>query len=366
MNSFIPLMTSDDRPSDWVKLSDYRQIGYFNTFLSTAVILQNYLVISGYYPQRKKLIPLLFLLIASADMLIAVGELLRVVLVFSCPHRQDIQDSMAAYPALVSLVPSISILGWTCSTYYNVVLTVYRTVTIADPFSASGWRKTVLVAIVIGTALWFSVQVIAILSFLSKYSMIAYQNHYKTICSLLRMHLSLPDIIEYLLVGLILFSYHTIDHFVVYVGAPVQVAIQGLPSLVTLICIPIQIYFLRKSLRVSEVAANLFKESNKMTVTIILINILDVVSDMFCVINYVIHASGGESKHSYRILVILAVSTFPLLNAFGFQLIMILRNKSMKAKYVTVISFPFICVSRSVNWVRKLVRVKIQFKHTTI
>ena len=358
----VPLITADNRPADWVKLSDYRQVAYLNVILGIAVILQNFLVTAGYYPERKKLIPMFFLLIAGADTVIAVGEICRVILVFSCPHRLEIKESTTSLAALVSLMPSLSILGWTCSTFYNVVLTVYRTVTLADPFSGGSWRKTVIVTISAGTIVWFVVEVLVLLCFLFKYDTSSYQEHYQTVGSLLRMHLSLPDLVEYLLVSVIIFDYHTISTFVLHIGAPIQLAIQGLPSLITLICIPLQVFFLRRSLRVCEAAASISKESINITVTILLINVLDFFCDIFCLLNYLIHGSGGESKHHYRLFAIFAVSTLPLFNALGFQLIMILRNRSMKKRYRTILSWPFMFFLEVVCWVRQ----RMQFRHTIL
>ena len=353
MEDPVPLITSDNRYDDWIKLSDYREVAYLNVILSIAVILQNFLVTAGYYPERKKLIPMLFLLIAGADTVIAVGEICRVILVFSCPHRLEIKESTTSLAALVSLMPSLSILGWTCSTFFNVVLTVYRTVTLADPFSGGAWRKTVIVTISAGTIVWFVVEVLVILCFLFKYDTSSYQEHYQTVGSLLRMHLSLPDLVEYLLTSLNIFFYHTVIQFVLHIGTQSQLAIQGLPSLITLICIPLQVFFLRRSLRVCEAAASISKESINITVTIILINVLDVFCDIFWFLNYFIYSFGMESNNLYRRFAIFAVSTLPLFNALGFQLIMILRNRSMKKRYRTILSWPFMFIFDMVRWVRQ-------------
>ena len=186
------------------------------------------------------------------------------ILVFSCPHRLEIKESTTSLAALVSLMPSLSILGWTCSTFYNVVLTVYRTVTLADPFSGGSWRKTVIVTISAGTIVWFVVEVLVILCFKLDYNQFLYQLSFQTVGSLLRCHLALPDLVEYLLVSI------SNSEFTDFFGALSQLAIQGLPSLITLICIPLQVFFLRRSLRVCEAAASISKESINITVTILL------------------------------------------------------------------------------------------------
>ena len=353
MVTLVPLITPDNRYDDWIKLSDYREVAYLNVILGITVILQNFMVTAEYYPERKKLIPMLFLLIAGADMVIAVGEICRVILVFSCPFGLEIKYSSTLLAALVSLIPSLSILGWTCSTFFNVVLTVYRTVTLADPFSGGAWRKTVIVAISAGTIAWFVVEVLVILSFLLNYVTNSYQDFYLTIGSLLRKKLSLPDLVEYLLASLNIFFYHTVIKFGLQKGILTQPFIQGLPSLITLICIPLQVFFLRRSFRVCEAAASVSKESINITVTIILINVLDVFCDIFWFLNYFIYSFGMESNNLYRRFAIFAVSTLPLFNALGFQLIMILRNRSMKKRYRTILSWPFMFIFDMVRWVRQ-------------
>ena len=71
----------------WTKAAEEQSEEYiyskFNPpllILSIAVILQNSLVIHEYFPERRKLTPLLFLLIASADMIIAGGVICNVLM----------------------------------------------------------------------------------------------------------------------------------------------------------------------------------------------------------------------------------------------------------------------------------------------
>ena len=167
---------------------------------------------------------------------------------------------------------------------------------------------------------------------------------------LLRCHLALPDLVEYLLVSI------SNSQFTDFFGA------QSQPSLITLVCIPLQVFFLRRSLRVCEAAASISKESINITVTIILINVLDVFCDSFWFLNYLINVGKESAIYQYRRFAILAVSTLPLLNAFGFQLIMILRNRSMKKRYRTILSWPFTFFLKVVRWVRQ----RMQFRHTTL
>ena len=141
------LLTTDPSGSE---RDAYEKILPLNLFLAITIILQNSLVIYDYFPERKKLITTLFILIAAADVVLALGEILRSGITVACAH-----DHNTPIPLwLVYALPTLGQLGWTCSVYFNVVLTLLRTVTLSRPFDGVN-SFCVIIAIVSGSAAWF-------------------------------------------------------------------------------------------------------------------------------------------------------------------------------------------------------------------
>ena len=111
-----------------------------------------------------------------------------------------------------------------------------------------------------------------------------------------------------------------------------------IPCLVTLVCIPIQAYYLRKSLSASAIS-QVSRESDYITVTIILVSSLFVVSNML-----VFPLLFTKWKRHDLFLI---SHTLPLLNGVGFPLIMILRKPALRDRFKGYILAPIHLLARA-------------------
>ena len=130
----------------------YEKIIPVNLFFAIVIIFQNSLVIYDYFPERKKLITSLFILIAVADLTIALGEVLRCGLSLAC-----INDDHTPVPKWIIITFSyVGQFGWVCTNYFNLLLTLLRTVTLSRPFDRVN-NRAVVFSVAIGAAFWFIV-----------------------------------------------------------------------------------------------------------------------------------------------------------------------------------------------------------------
>lgn len=112
--------------------------------LSIIVIVQNSIIFISYYKDKAKLVPSLFMGIALADFLKAQGEFVLSVtsiLVYKGVFGMEVMYK-SLYYYMATALPGIN-----CSTLYNVVLSVLMTCTIVNPFFVTNvgrWRRAVL------------------------------------------------------------------------------------------------------------------------------------------------------------------------------------------------------------------------------
>ena len=161
-----PNSTSSTRADHAGELDLYPHIIPVNLILAIVIILQNILVIYDYFPERKKLVTAMFILIAVSDMFVAIGEIPRAGLALFCIHNEFI--SMPLW--LATVLQDIGPLSWTMSIFFNAVLTVTRTVVIARPFAGIN-KKIVIGVIISGSVFWFLVAVADnVIFYISKFS----------------------------------------------------------------------------------------------------------------------------------------------------------------------------------------------------
>ena len=117
-----------------------------------------------------------------------------------------------------------------------------------------------------------------------------------------------------------------------------------IPCLITLVCIPIQAYYLRKSLSASAIS-QVSRESDYITVTIIL------VSSLFVICNIPVFAYALYVWARYPVeeplLNEFVQFTLPLLNGVGFPLIIILRKPALRDRFTGYILAPIRLLTRT-------------------
>ena len=100
-----------------------------NLFLSAFILLQNTIILVDYFPDRKKLVISLFMLIAILDMTVALGTVLEAIPAIICFRNStaEIQTNLWYFP--------IAGTGYIVSVLANAVLSVTKTISIRDPFA---------------------------------------------------------------------------------------------------------------------------------------------------------------------------------------------------------------------------------------
>ena len=316
----------------------FRAIAPINTLLAFAIIMQNSLVVFHYFPDRQKLITRIFILIACADLVQAVGTMINGGVEFYC--YLDTHNTLPS--PFLELHFYIGLLGWAWSDYYNVLLTVLKSLTLANPFESFS-KRGVTAAVWIGSLFWLAVAIADVVVVETTRSRLGPG------CS--GFWSSTTEDLDYFELGQFaldeILDFLDLTAFFVIRNIPFIVA-NVIPCVITLICIPIQIFHVKRSLRASS-ASNFSRESDHVSVTILLVSLLyvlcnsplallifvELASDFDCVWK---PESPGCSV--YVELRILAASTLPLLNAAGFPLIMILRKRSLRERYKDYILAP--------------------------
>ena len=102
-----------------------------NIFLAILIIILNTIIIVEYFKDRAKLTSLLFMGIAISDILTAQGQL--VVSVTSILVNNGLAEENVLYKSLYYYM-STALPGFSCSKYFNLVMSITLTVHIVDPF----------------------------------------------------------------------------------------------------------------------------------------------------------------------------------------------------------------------------------------
>ena len=325
-------ITSLDQHSTTEK-ETYEQTYPVNLTIALIIIFQNVLVIYDYFPNRRKLTTLLFILIAGVDIVLALGEIVRSIHAITCMY-----DTTTTVPPWVFYtLPDITQFGWTCSVYFNLVLTLYRTATLSRPFDRID-KTTVIIAIISGPAFWFLVILSDNLSLPSDpissascddvwmrdgSSFIARDLMNRVISHIIEEKGSIDDNISRLILSVPL-----IPAFII-------------PCLITFVCVPIQVHYLRESLSTSA-NSQISRESDHVTITIILVSSLFVVTNGLSTLLILVNWFFND-----LLLTIFAMYTLPMINGVGFPLIMIIRKPSLRDRFKGYIITPIRLLTRA-------------------
>ena len=112
-----------------------------------------------------------------------------------------------------------------------------------------------------------------------------------------------------------------------------------------LVCIPIQVYHVRKSLSSSQSQPHMPSEADHVTITIIAVGTLSFLCNCMAVTIIVIDAFDPFANGDLVFLI--AAYTLPLVNALGFPLIIILRKTSLRDRFKAYLLSPVLFIRRT-------------------
>ena len=141
------MTTLSDDPFNVTMSRAFEYILPVNLFLSAFILFQNSIILVDYFPDRKKLVISLFMLIALLDMILAFGTVLEAIPVIICLKNSlaEIQTNLLFFPiAGTSYIISIST---------NAILAVTKTISIRNPFARIS-KTTVYSILIIISSLW--------------------------------------------------------------------------------------------------------------------------------------------------------------------------------------------------------------------
>ena len=304
MNNSTELATTDQI------LTTFKYMAPVNLCLASVVLLQNPVIIMDFYANRRKLSGLLFILIAAADMLTAGTELARGPVALTC-----IRDNHSKISGLFVLSYSLlSLFSYNCSIFFNLVLTIVKAIHLSNPFYRlqTGAIKTALVVVPL---------LILIVCAADAFSYWKLFNVLDGKCASQWFYVNAITSIG--------------EGVVIYIAALVNVqncfylllCIQyGLPSLVVLVCMCIQVYFIKKmAVLTLDTGDSVHRAHN----TVLLVSL----SFFVCTCAYTINVLAYDHGTTYYIsLSMVAKYTLPLLNCIIFLLILVIRRRSIRQR----------------------------------
>ena len=241
--------TSTEDPE--VPISTYQYVLPVDLLFSGVILVHNSIILKDYYPERKKLVTSIFMLIAACDMLTAFGSVLR-----SVPAVIYLLDSNARIPnGLNGLYVPFLETSYACSVFFNVVLSVTKTINIANPFYRIN-KKVVRVILLIGACSWTILQI--------AYFFFVFSNLLKDVDREDRCPAQWERLM--LFIRPKCSSRALID--IIY-----EILTFALPSVIVLVCMVIQMYSIRNRVELSA-------ESSHINMTVFLVSMLFVISTL--------------------------------------------------------------------------------------
>ena len=314
--------------------------------LCIIVLVQNCVIFADYYKDRAKFVSNLFMGIALADILKAQGRLvLCVISVFVFTGYADIMvlyNSIFYY--MITALP-----GVTCSKIYNMVLSVCLAINMANPFrrlNTIRLRKIVYILSLIITVLHICDTVMVLFCHLKVYT----NKNERIYWHMYIIAMALFDFpgLTYAVV-IYCFSTNSVTNkcfdnhelrFAVFTTLTFTCYV--LPALIVLICMMIQIRYLRKSLKDSE---TLPSTSRHVSITVLLVSTLFFLCHATIFITGIVwfslhprfspaHNSSDESFFLLGMLIGFVKFTLPLIYAVAYPIIIICRKPELKERYV--------------------------------
>ena len=239
-----------------------------NLFLAGFILLQNTIILVDYFPDRKKFVTSLFMLIAVLDMLLALGSLLKAIPAVICRL-----NSQANIPKWLNFLHfPISGTSYILSVFVNVVLSVTKTINIKDPFSRIN-TTAVHIVLFCGASVWTITAVVGFTDALFNSKPFAEDDE---LCPnlWLKMMEGTSTFIAYGFATIFSVKFDQHDNPVV-LRSIVEIFAFILPCVAVFVCMLLQMIYIRRYL--SSGGSNESRDSHHVNVTVFLVSMLFVV-----------------------------------------------------------------------------------------
>ena len=303
------------------QVSCFRYLSPINLTLAVYIMIQNSMIIYDYSKDWKRLSSCLFILIAAVDIGSACSELARGSVALLCFR----DEFMRMQPWIFVIYLSFGLFCNVTSIFFGMVLTVVKTINIINPFyRINGLALRTCLALftligfaifVVDTWLWISDDL-----WLNKPESCRIGS-WKALFRIQYLGLSIIDKIyisaQLIPISLVFFEF-------------------SLPCLIVLVCMILQIIYIKKALRESVDPRQ--ASANHVTLTIFLISLLYLLS-VSAYSTFLFHEIISNFEISSIVYdgnkfpMMVAKYTLPLLNASLFPTILILRKPELRARY---------------------------------
>ena len=321
-------------------LPDVHYLPPLNIILALYIMIQNAMIIYHYHKDWRRISSMLFILIAATDIGRACTEMAWSPVMLICLTKPFMELSPRVFLPIIMLNLSCCI----TSTFIGVVLTVVKTINIANPFYQINNRALKIILII------FPLMILALcISDICLWLQMYDRYYIKTImCGFdpygpWSMYMNLDVIGHRTLSRVILYTPISIDsiHLSVFITDVFLLVLEYcLPCIVVFICMVLQMFHIRSAFGHNENPQ--LNDSNRIIVTIFLISLLYLGSVSFYAFSFlsVVVDNFVEIKNTSATFstlgreVIIGKSVLPLLNAALFPTILILRKPDLRAKYM--------------------------------
>ena len=306
MNSSIPAVDTLSVVSAYF----LNQLFPYNTVLSIPAIILNSFVIKYYIHQYKRFVPSLYLIIASCDILMTLSFLVQSILLKLHYGREESNENAWSLGMGIYASSGIYRIFYRVSVFANLILSVSRTIQIMHPFYRMR-RRLVYVAIIT----WLT---ISSLTFATELFLMLFKVPDDDKDFAIKAIIAATGLCP--LLGSVIITSE--------LGAQAMLGVAfGLPTIIVLGCMMVQIYWIRKP---SAITASCAKQ-NHVTVTILMLTLLFFICNAASNFLYVT-ATLYNNVDAYLMFGIIVSSfyTLPLLNAACSPAILICRSAAMR------------------------------------
>ena len=310
----------------------FQYISPLNIMIAVYIMIQNSIIIYDYHKDWKRISSLFFILVAIVDIGSACFEIGRGSISLMCLNN----PSMRMHPWTFIVVQLFGTLCYVTSTFFVVALTVVKTINIMRPFYSQNY-------LVLKIILFIYSCILLVLCIIDVWVEIDIHKKYNDSpqCGVVMGPWNEMTYIEsigtFAPLRIIMFMKR---YFELHKGAVrlihnvTQIVVPlvqfGLPWLIVLLCMVLQMIYIKKAFRGHENPQ--LNTANQVNLTVFLISMLYLISiSLYCLLtyplgNYVDYLIPGP-------ILLLVKFTLPLINAALFPTILILRKSEMRARY---------------------------------
>ena len=319
-----------------------------NITLGVVVVVHNIIIFANYYKDKTKLIAGLFMGIATADILKAQGEI--VMSVVSILVNMGLVGQEALYKSLLYyMITTLPGVNW--SKLFNLTIAITLTVQLVKPFdriNTSRLKKVLALCCAVITLLHISDMVATLVFFESNVPLAFITKVFRYLIEGFNFP-GLPTIVAVLCmpdqngVSKCARSNNKIEfeskyNCLVYIYVTLDICI----PLAVLICMIIQIRYLKRMLRQNATSSSMSSTANHVTVTVLWVSVLFFLCNVAYFLMAIVwpHFDHIGYVHPDRfwvnvgILLGFAEFTLPLMYALIYPIILISRKPELRERYV--------------------------------